>query len=247
MEIFNEEMQGGVVVDGLSLEKSVYGITTQGGVVSNATTTQKTAYTITTQGGIVSNAIVTEETTYTITTQGGVLLTGVSFSQVVIVAQGGMVGNGTSDETFYDYIDTSGGVVSSANVGIQAIYHIPTSGGIVVDSKVPAQTNYNILSRQELLISGISVVKSIVFQSKMDRLIQRMKEKKRCNVPGITQKSLIGMLPEQSKQREFFKSLDEEQWAIVGFNKRTKEVCIIILSGVGARHVSITLPIYISN
>ena len=72
-----------------------------------------------------------------------------------------------------------------------------------------------------------------------DKLIFRQK----CySQQRLTQKTLIAMLPEGSKQREWFEALDTEKWSITSFDSRTREACVDVQTDTGVNHVSVLLP-----
>ena len=72
-----------------------------------------------------------------------------------------------------------------------------------------------------------------------DKLIFRQK----CySQERISQATVLAMLTEGSKQREWLESIDRESWAITSFDSRTREVCIDVQTDTQVNHVSFTLP-----
>ena len=58
----------------------------------------------------------------------------------------------------------------------------------------------------------------------------------------LSKKTVIAMLPEGSKQREWFKALKDDQWSITSFDSRTREVCVDVQTDNGVNHLSVLLP-----
>lgn len=58
----------------------------------------------------------------------------------------------------------------------------------------------------------------------------------------ISKKTVIAMLTEGSKQREWFEALEDDQWFITSFNSKTREVCVDVQTDTGVNHVSVLLP-----
>lgn len=57
----------------------------------------------------------------------------------------------------------------------------------------------------------------------------------------ISKKTLIVMLTEGSKQREWFEALEDDQWSIVSFDSKSREVCVDVQTDNGVNHVSVLL------
>ena len=62
-------------------------------------------------------------------------------------------------------------------------------------------------------------------------MAQRRIVRQRCQSPySVSQATVIGMLPEGSRQREFLESLDKDHWETTSFDPDTGNVCIRILN-----------------
>jgi len=58
----------------------------------------------------------------------------------------------------------------------------------------------------------------------------------------LSKKTVIAMLPEGSKQREWFEALEDEKWSITSFDSKTREVCVDVQTDSGVNHISVLLP-----
>lgn len=63
-----------------------------------------------------------------------------------------------------------------------------------------------------------------------------------CNLPGGLSKSSLLAMVEGTSSAEFFDNLDEDEWIITSFNPTTREACVTLITSVGNRPISITLP-----
>lgn len=59
---------------------------------------------------------------------------------------------------------------------------------------------------------------------------------------NISQSTVIAMLPEGSKQREWLESINRDKWTITSFDSKRREVCINIITDTGVNYVSVILP-----
>jgi len=59
---------------------------------------------------------------------------------------------------------------------------------------------------------------------------------------NISQATVVAMLPEGSRQREWFEALDRDKWTITSFDSKRREVCINVTTDTGVNYVSVVLP-----
>lgn len=58
----------------------------------------------------------------------------------------------------------------------------------------------------------------------------------------ISKKTVIAMLAEGSKQREWLESIDESQWTVTSFNSNQREVCVEVQTDSRVNRVTFKLP-----
>ena len=64
----------------------------------------------------------------------------------------------------------------------------------------------------------------------------------------LSKKTLIAMLSEDSTVRNFIENLPDENWSIVSFDSRSRDVCIEIRgANIAPRMISLNLPSYITR
>lgn len=64
----------------------------------------------------------------------------------------------------------------------------------------------------------------------------------------ISKETFIAYLTQGSKRREFFESLDDENWYIYSFDPTKREVCVVILNDANVEvTTTVNLPQYLSD
>lgn len=129
---------GGVVISGEASENRILDETGNGGIVCGGTSTIEYIVEIVTNGGVLTNGTAIEQAVFEKIGSGGTVIAGISPTGIGIFGSGGIVVEGTFDQSYISNPVIIGGVIASGVAAQTFFDYFDGSGGVRVSGRTIA-------------------------------------------------------------------------------------------------------------